>query len=900
MSILSAGDVSISPATSASPALSVETRDGNGKKRKRDEVDETTEVDRRPFAIKDPSNPFACPRTYTPICLLSRAQLPLAYLDTAQPGGRLFSACIPILERVQDDDDGTAVLVAEEKEKRLYAIERVKARTYALCRLQQAVTEEDILARAKCIVRIEEPQRKRHAVQTVEKGAPWWTRAAVEMPQVGKRGADQPLLPTLMMQRVTEAPQKVAINVSESIAEQQSPTRATDRGDHDPLEMAETQKTPDEVIQDLAKHYLEALYISRTSLAFFTKGPLSRARAAFSRAMDATLVHLVESLRQSVLTSTTLDKKYRESVNELVKALPPANLESPEDVAKRKKKKKKWKSRRSKAGFFVDEEDYIERWWRVEETLGSPETTDAALRRRMPGIRIRETFLQLILILEILAVEATDGYEDAMARPNTAEDGETQATESQLTESPAPSAAQKTKSKKKQDLPALLETLLDKLCIWNSLEAHSPAKLRTSGLPDETTDMLKNFCVDVVVPFYVSRTPKYATLVNKKLGGPSPPSPARDKSATRKPGEPASRQPPAEKTRGPLKRVSTEIHNRRDKQPLGFHRSATDSETLIKVKREHSESPSIGSIPQAGALSKPLQPRRKTSDLLQELNARQRSVDIAAMSKASEDKSRRQALKKETLEKMKADAISVMRKPNRALTAKQVADGTEERVRMTEKKGSKPQQRAKKAEAEVAGVGESGARRFATTPSRFGPRVMGVTPHQRRTNTTTAVREAPTSATSSDSMVPSSSARLRALPPLQDAAVSEPIFAIPQTGHRPRHFNAFIGNGVEQTPSRGFAKFMPRGLATQPGTGTLESPIARRTAAPVVEGTPMKAAVAFKMLEATPVRARLGLAETPLQATGGNGVVDSGLSRGGESSIYASLGWDDDGYEELA
>ncbi|KAK3094255.1 hypothetical protein LTR53_019516, partial [Teratosphaeriaceae sp. CCFEE 6253] len=42
-------------------------------------------------------------------------------------------------------------------------------------------------------------------------------------------------------------------------------------------------------------------------------------------------------------------------------------------------------------------------------------------------------------------------------------------------QSQAPDRTRNSKQKKPQDLPALLEVLLERLCIWHSLDSSSPA-----------------------------------------------------------------------------------------------------------------------------------------------------------------------------------------------------------------------------------------------------------------------------------------------------------------------------------------------------------------------------------------------------------------------------------------
>ncbi|KAK5168447.1 uncharacterized protein LTR77_007017 [Saxophila tyrrhenica] len=889
-------------------------------KRKRDETDETdktdetdeTELDTRPFTIRDPADPFVKPKSYTPICLLSRAQLPLAYLDTAHPGSRLFSAHIQPLEASHEHGgDATVLLAQEDKESRLYAVERVQSRTYALCRLQVWVTEEEILQNVKS-VSTSHNMTKRRAVAPVGRSAPWWTCAAVEMPQVSGRRAGRPVLPVSAMQRVMDAPPKHGPTVSVAPTEALSPIQPPEDMDANLPQSSKTALSPDELFQDLAKHYMETLYLERTTLAYFTKGPLSRARAAFSsQTPTAKFTHLADFLRSSTLTSSVLDKKYKERIAELVKALPAQHSESAADLTKRKRKRK-WKAKRSKAGLFADEQDYVERWWRADDTAANTENTDAGLRARLTRLRIRETFLQVVLVLEVLSLEASSALSTEACQPafpDEVQDDESQQTELQLAAEKAP-----TKPKKKQDLPALLENLLDKLCIWHSLEGISPTAPQTGNgsAAAGSNDFLKNFCIEVVLPFFIPRIPQHATLVNKKLGGPGAQTPPKRSSSTsQKPGDPAAR--PEKKPRQPLARVLTDTLNRSVRHPPSLNRSATDTDAFSRIKREPSETPPLASVP-LHSVAEPANPQRRPRvNPLERMNSKPRLIDLSAMSQASETKLRRKAESDRAIK----EAVEGIKKPNRALAVKEVADSADQSFAKAMAKGSVPRQRGRKAESEKVGrpllmSHEEGLQsaKVAATPSSLRKR--------QKPDTAVILKMPPSSRPpSSASVVPSSSARVRASRPASSTDLQVPsAFAVPQTGHRQRRLDAPRSIGVEETPSRGFAKFMPKGLATQPGTGTLDSPIARRTAM-VVQSTPSKPNPVLKLPETaneTPRQQKAVLAATPVRPTDhqrldlaspfkGTGDIkprnEGGEAAVGEVSLYASLGWDDEGYEEL-
>jgi hypothetical protein len=619
-----------------------------------------------------------------------------------------------------------------------------------------------------------------------------------------------------------------------------------------------------------------------------------------------------------------MDKKYRDSITSIIKELPVRSLMDDSPKPLKKRKKRKWKPKRDKGGFFVDEQELVERWWQDADHDEDPgtEAADTVLRKRIARIRNRETFLQIILCLEVLALEASLPTEDQKRQETTTVDLESQGagdTQQDDTQATSASATKPAKPKKKQDLTALLETLLDKLTIWYSLESHSPLKARpgtnsTDNDQPHENDELRNFCVEVIMPFYISRIPQHANAVNKKLGGPSAPSPAKRKSsskstkdAPRRPGEPALRQPPPERIpRQPLARVSSEIERPPSKSRHSMpslHRSSTDTDALLThIKRETSESvPPMESIPAAKASIKPQ--RGPRASLMSSLSRRE--VDLTAMSAASEAKLK----KKADVEEKLREAISTLKKPNRAAAVKEVAESADASFAKALAKGRGQQSKGRAAGAGAAATKEDKAWLIAATPSRHARSAKRIkaTPYHGQHSAPNASGVDALHSSGSSALVPSSSARLKAEQYTENILpASTP--AIPVTGHRPRYHHLQPPkalNAVEETPSRGFARFMPAGLAREPGT--LESPIASRKAA--VEQTPSKP---LKSITST----LAGFSSTPLrppaqpQAAGplmeaspncpGAGHKEDFAYEAEEKSIYAALGWDDEGYDQLA
>ncbi|KAK5114890.1 hypothetical protein LTR62_002049 [Meristemomyces frigidus] len=755
----------------------------------------------------------------------------------------------------------------------------------------------------------------------------WWKYAAVEVPSHDDMRVENLAAPRLSMK--SERAEATFQNMVDQQAISSRPdashdtTADTRLDDHHDSPLV----TTTEVLQELAKQYQETLYLSRTSLAYFAKGPLSRARAAFTTSSGETMhiAELIAFLREIMLTASVLDKKYKNGIPEVVTGLVPIGLETPEQTRK-PKKKRRWKAKRGRLGFFGEEKEIVEKWWLSLDdsagSTGSPETTEQLLKSRLPRVRSRETYLQVVVALEILALEAAHPRELELLTNNTDVDEHTQLGETQKEESQV-AKPEELKAKKRQDLRALLEVLLERLCIWHSLESHSPASGKIGENKDDSgdhADELKGFCIEVVIPFYLSRIPQHATNVNKKLGGPTAPSPSTRKTTSiRKPGEPASRPAPEQRFRKTLSRVSSAVltHPSRHAQPPSLHRSATDSKILQQhLKRETSEQPlSLDKIPPI----KPLVPRKRTS-LMHSISFSRREVDLSAMSQANEKK-----LKKKTeVEEKLRDAISTLKKPDRVAAGREV-------VGEAEKRGGRPavgSRRNTDIPRVTAGRGSYSAeleqvkqQAFVAATPKHTRMVRGTPMHARHIGVLgTAHKNQASVISAATTHVPSSSARIHAIAGVSEAKPRqqcdfEPMssFAIPQTGHRPRHYEGLPNSirtirppasatNVLETPSRGFAKFMPVGLGREPGTLEAESPsvIRRRGENYGLQQTPLKP---MRPLSLAP-SSTMTVPGTALVEASANPVRSSSIMGGSEGKmsdrgISAALGWDEEDYEPL-
>ena len=870
--------------------MSINTNQSTTRKRKYSDLD-NHELDKRSIVIKDPSaSAFDLPLSLTPLCILARAKLPLAFLSTASSGSRTFATHVRVLEALHEHDEGYShVLVAKEQVRgRLYAIERVKRGCYAVCRLAEWVGEAEILARSKTSTTPPGSHVKRRVTVSSETAMPWWSEAACEMPLPRcEAETGDTSLPTLNMKPAMAIPCE-RIQVIESSAKNRTNVfdPSEDRTGSVDLTSEPAPSTTD-VCASLAQQYLETLYVSRTSLAYFVKGPVSRARAACTA--SANLPELIASLRDCILSSSVMDKKYWRGLVDIAKDVLAAGQEAvvaSSGAAPVKKKAKKWKSKRTRDGFYTTERDFVERWVRDEMDVDVVPTliadTVVTIRERAADIRNRETLLQVIVILETLALEAA--CPSATSVPTAEAIVATHSTSSERAEP----GYVKPKGKRKQDLQALLEMLLDKLCIWQSLHSNSPDKTgrdtKRENL-DEQTNQLSTFCVEVIVPFYKSRVPKLAAMINKKLGGPTAASPDKPRApASRKPGEPAARHAPDEAIRKPLARVSTDTLNRSrlasahsaSVRHPSLHRSVTDSE-LSFIKREPSRESSQASLDRIPLAAGPLlsQQRQKRANLMPQLSAfSKREVDLYAVSTANEAKAR----KKRDVEAKLKEAVEMLKKPNRALAVKELKPRTDEKFADALSKAKASSRVAERSTPAVsaAATGTSGVRvdNVHVTSIPRHVRNVAATPHKHASNPATAQPSR-----SAESRVLSSS--LRPSYTAQSTALPASTLAVPQTGHRTRI--SCHAASIHETPSRGFAKFMPAGLARLSGSVTWESPLRRSASmnAVMVHKTPSKQASLHERDDSDY-----------------SGHMAESIGQG----VYDALGWDvegDDTYEEL-
>lgn len=454
-----------------------------------------------------------------------------------------------------------------------------------------------------------------------------------------------------------------------------------------------------------------------------------------------------------------MDKKYREKLPGMIKDLSLESLSDlePEGPVVNKKRKSKKIPKLSREGVYPKEEEHVKRWWLSDNSRRQHESNDEYMSRRIRELQVRETLVQVMLVLEILALEATPEFKAAQAAGQSVP---------QETQNDAEPQTKKRRFKKPEDLQVLLDLFLDKLSIWQSVEDDFGAGTTDNDGKLRDRDLLASFCGEVVIPFYKSRVPEKAALVNKTFNGPGAVSPDK----FRKPNAREPVQKNAEKrSRQPLQKTPSESFSQTKIHRPSLARSATDS-AMPRMKREASEI-SLRDI-------SPVRPAtRGTSVQLKHLQ--QRQIDMTALAAATKAKLNRKA----NIEEQLKGAIHTLKKPNRGLAVKEYVESNEQRSLGS---ASMRKKTARKVLQNSPNVQVSATPRVIRKTDHFVP----MTAQKSRLQQEYSEQEPP----SSISCIPSSAIR----PPTSGRTTNnQPLF-------RRAQFDTSIS--VSETPSRGRSK----------------------------------------------------------------------------------------------
>lgn len=617
--------------------------------------------------------------------MLPRASLPFRFLDIPYGDGQvdgslLFFGKLPTLAALdgQDDYSASIFIVRSPANGRLFATERVNGTLYALSRLAFGVTLELLRSLTTPSAVSNKPDLPSSHANAIGAGLEWWQAPSI-MNSADLREVDGSSTiaapeerPSLSLDVGMKSTYRDTCQPSTAVSNGEAPTDQNGSFIEPNLENFQDIET---VIENIKIQYQEALYASKASPAYFAKGPLSKARAFFQQneAPSPDYSQIVAFIRPMILTLPLMDKKYRETVPNSIKELP-FDLASDEDgtslLASMSKRRKKNSARIGKNGLYAGEEVSVARWWMRKDlsdvACDVPEAREDYVRNTLLEQRSRETQLQIILVLETLALEST-----ASKTPNANGVVDEEGISAQVGDQMGG------KVKKVQNLDKLLDLLIDRLSIWQSMvtedaktskdESKTVPHRQSPAKPRPKTNQLHQFCVDVVIPFYGARLPEKSALICQKLGGPKDPSPKRPKliksastnAGSVRPASSTSHSQPR-RPRQTLERVLTDQKLGHGKQMPPLSRSTTEP-SLPRLKRETSEA-LLSTIP----LNRVQMPKGFS----------QREVDLHANSQAAEAKRSKKVKADEELQ----SAIAALKKPNARMAVKELVDAADERA----------------------------------------------------------------------------------------------------------------------------------------------------------------------------------------------------------------------------
>jgi DNA replication regulator SLD3 len=651
--------------------------------------------------------------------MLARSQLRLSYLDfgpvqTSLPSGVPFYADVPILNDALTHHS-SLLLTRLAPNGGLYIIENAGDGVFVACRLRSWVDEgtfersatgciDNSLMENLCVYG---DQPVAHARSTPSSGLVGLPMTVVPSPKRPKnrKGVlarmsilprtehrEQPVLQTEQeadIERVVAAAECQTGEIS-SVGMPGSPYLAkhvlkSDAGQvHDkPTEAQEVEsggpvldssRSADDPFATHRDILLKTLYTSQTALAYFTKSTLPRTRAAFRSSTMTGISELADFYRGRLIPSKKMDLKYRDAIPRIVRKTilqgSPDKM-GPNPLATDSQKRRIRRKRLGKDGLYADEEDFVRTWWlnrdRGKMELSSAGSSEQEMQAHLVELRNRETQLQIVLILEILALESTLQAGDT-GTPTVIElkqEPDDDGPNAILARTPL-------KATKKRDLRPDLDILVDRLCIYQSVAIIDPAvadeaKNKNGESGKDVRDKLRDFCCNVVLPFYLHKAPAVVREISRKLGGPDlspkrPISSSRTTSSSRtKPGtaiDTRRRSIP----RRTLERVLSEEQSSRQSTPPVLMRSAT--------------APLGGGGGRDSA--EPIQRPGSRGSLQKSHSFTNREVDLVASSIAHNAKQKKLA----SLAKQKKDldaAICALKKPNRSLVGMEIMADVEKR-----------------------------------------------------------------------------------------------------------------------------------------------------------------------------------------------------------------------------
>ncbi|KAL9621968.1 MAG: hypothetical protein Q9160_003630 [Pyrenula sp. 1 TL-2023] len=586
-------------------------------------------------------------------------------------------------------------------------------------------------------------------------------------------------------------------------------------------------------VEKLATQYQETLYLSKASVAFFAKGPLGRLRNAhLQRTGNGQEQELFPQFLQGhILPEKKLDAKYRDTLPAIIRDMSMNRDACGSEVRDSSKRSRKKARKPGKDGLLGTEPEFVRKWWqREQETEEAVKGAD--VKSLLRDLQSRETQLQILYMLEALILE----------QPNPVADVKREEEAQFLHSIPTKSLPKR----KKVDLNTGLENLLDRLCIWHAvgggIEALAEDSSTSAVRKKPESDKLREFCIEVIIPFYGAKLPMQCKMISRKLGGPADVSTARARPPLTKSASTSAPRP-----------GSTVQARRRPIQQQSLQRVLSDERGI-----QRSRSPSIGrssTMPLVPALKR--EPSESASrpgsrgSLSRNIKLDHREVDLVAVAKQQHNKLRRINSLVEQQKELDA-AISALRKPNRTLQARDFVDSIEKRT------NSIPSKEPRKRLAKEALSTEQVGIQVTSTPKK--PRLLHTQPAP---SLHYSLAAPPT--TSPDSLLLSS---------------PENPTTIPSSSRRPA--------SSQPHPHPHLPPSLLQAISTTPSTSRTLPPHHFQS----IQATPLRMTKSKRIVEMTPMKREKVQMDDIFRSAP---VLEKS---GKEVSIYESLGWDDDDEED--
>ncbi|KAK9475031.1 DNA replication regulator SLD3-domain-containing protein [Dipodascopsis tothii] len=276
------------------------------------------------------------------------------------------------------------------------------------------------------------------------------------------------------------------------------------------------QLSADALVRHMQTTYFETLYGLKIPLAVFAKSKLVRFAVLCNN--DAQVI--ADTLERLVASVNETEYKYKQWLDQVLDEIAAHRLRQAQPGAADPADVSLFEPAVSMAGSTVGltavdlERQHIFRWATSDMNLG-----DARSRRaKIAELKTRETYLQIIILLEVLAQRRLLHKDDSP----------------------------KKSKKRKADGPIghelQLHILFDRLYIWQTVASAMSLDSPSTSRPEEPPDAVREFCMEVVVPFYGARLPKVTRgLVKKCASAINGVSPRRKK--PRPPTTPTARRP---------------------------------------------------------------------------------------------------------------------------------------------------------------------------------------------------------------------------------------------------------------------------------------------------------------------------------------------------------------------